>query len=525
MRSKIRYNRFFSNRYIVLAHLIIAVVFFVSMFFGPWYLTDDAGVPNLYKIYMNDTYVGTVKDKQTAHKCLQIAKEALTEDTQEITFMNADLRLEGVHSIIGTTTKSNEIIAKMTEILPNSVRQTLQRCYMLKINNYIVALSGVAEVEQVLQAAVDLYDGESNFDVSLRRDTGRAFNVLTADINSPDIKELSSIDRTSAGFTSLEDELFNEDYYKEELDFDDFELGLQNMEFGDKIEITECYLKPEEITPVEDAVRYVTEDQNKEVVYKVKSGDTLGGISIETGIPLEDIIAMNSDVLQSERSIIHIDQELIISVPRPTLTVSYMATEYREEEYDAEIIYVDNDDWYTTKKVTLQEPSAGFRRAVSNITYQNGEEYKVDVLKQEVLMEAVPKIVERGTKIPPTYIKPLYGGRLSSGFGYRNFRGSENHFGQDWACPTGTTIFASSGGTVTRAGWSSSYGYCVYIQHPGGFETRYAHNSKLLVKVGQNVSQGQSIALSGNTGDSTGPHLHFEIRINGKPVNPTLYLE
>ncbi len=488
-------------------------------------MKDDTGVPNLYKVYINDTYIGTVKNTQDAYKCFQIAKEELAEDTEEITYMNADLRLEGKHVIVGTADRSSHIIEKMREVLPENLHQTLQRSYMLKINNYIVALQGVEEVKQVLQAAVDLYDGDSGFEVKLRRDTGRAFNVLTADIILPETEETGSIDRTSAGFTVIEDALFNEEYYKEELDFDDFDLGLFNMQFGDKIEITECYLKPEDITPVEEAIKYVTENQNKEVVYKVKSGDTLGGISIETGIPLEDIIAMNSDVLQSERSIIHIDQELIISVPRPTLTVSYMATEYREEEYDAEIIYVDNDEWYTTKQVTLQEPSAGFRRAVSNITYHNGEEYAVDVLKQEVLMEAVPKIVERGTKIPPTYIKPLYGGRLSSGFGYRNFRGSENHFGQDWACPTGTTVFASSGGTVTRAGWSSSYGYCVYIKHPGGFETRYAHNSKLLVKVGQNVVQGQSIALSGNTGDSTGPHLHFEIRINGKPVNPTLYLE
>lgn len=139
-------------------------------------------------------------------------------------------------------------------------------------------------------------------------------------------------------------------------------------------------------------------------------------------------------------------------------------------------------------------------------------------------MEAVPKIVERGTQIPPTYIKPLSGGYLSSGFGYRSFRGGGYHYGMDWACPTGTTIYASSGGTVTRAGWSSSYGYVVYIQHPGGVETRYAHNSRLLVKQGQTVVQGQAIALSGNTGDSSGPHLHFEYRINGTAVNPKNYI-
>ena len=90
--------------------------------------------------------------------------------------------------------------------------------------------------------------------------------------------------------------------------------------------------------------------------------------------------------------------------------------------------------------------------------------------------------------------------------------------------PIGTAVMASSGGTVTRAGWGSGYGYVVYIQHADGRETRYGHLSKVLVSVGQKVSQGQKIALSGNTGRSTGPHLHFEIRINGQAVNPLNYL-
>ena len=486
-------------------------------------MKDDKEAFNLYKIYVNDTYVGKVKDKQTAHRCLQTAKEAIAEGTENITYMDANMRLEGVHAIAGFTTKKTRIVKNIKALLPETIQETLHRSYMLKINDYMVALASIDDVEHVLQQAVDLYDGDSDYDVSLKRDTGRAFNVLTAQIAGADSQTEGVIDRTTAGFTALEDELFNEDHYKEELSFDDFNLGMQSMEFVDKIEVTECYLQANEISPVEDAVRYVTEEQNRDVIYKVKSGDTLGEISISTGVPLEDIIAMN-DTIQNENSVIHVDQELVISMPRPSLTVSYTATEYREEEYDAEIIYVDNDDWYTTKKVTIQEPSAGFRRAVSNVTYHNGEVYETEILKQEVLMEAVPKIVERGTKIPPTYIKPLYGGRLTSTFGWRSFRGGGNHYGVDWACPTGTTIYASSGGTVTRAGWSSSYGYCVYIQHPDGLESRYAHNSRLLVSVGQKVNQGQAIAYSGNTGDSSGPHLHFEIRVNGKAVNPFNYV-
>ena len=116
---------------------------------------------------------------------------------------------------------------------------------------------------------------------------------------------------------------------------------------------------------------------------------------------------------------------------------------------------------------------------------------------------------------------------MSSGFGRRKAPtkgASTYHKGLDWAVPTGTAVMASSGGTVIKAGWGSGYGYVVYIDHGDGRQTRYAHLSKVLVKAGQKVVQGQKIALSGNTGRSTGPHLHFEILINGTHVNPLNHL-
>ena len=98
------------------------------------------------------------------------------------------------------------------------------------------------------------------------------------------------------------------------------------------------------------------------------------------------------------------------------------------------------------------------------------------------------------------------------------------HKGIGWATPVGTAVVASSTGTVVRAGWASGYGYVVYINHSDGRQTRYGHLSKVLVKVGDSVKQGQKIALSGNTGRSTGPHIHFEILINGSQVNPLEYM-
>ena len=94
-----------------------------------------------------------------------------------------------------------------------------------------------------------------------------------------------------------------------------------------------------------------------------------------------------------------------------------------------------------------------------------------------------------------------------------------------WPRPRGTPIFATADGVVVAAGRESGYGNVVRIQHEFGFETVYAHLSKIRVKVGQQVSRGVQIGDMGSTGRSTGSHLHYEVRVNGQPVNPMTYLE
>lgn len=112
--------------------------------------------------------------------------------------------------------------------------------------------------------------------------------------------------------------------------------------------------------------------------------------------------------------------------------------------------------------------------------------------------------------------------RFTSGFGYRWGR---LHAGTDFAAPHGTPIYSTADGVVTHADWSSGYGRLVKIQHEFGIETRYAHMSKIRVKTGQRVSRGERIGDMGNTGRSTGTHLHYEVRVGGEPVNPMIYIK
>lgn len=119
-------------------------------------------------------------------------------------------------------------------------------------------------------------------------------------------------------------------------------------------------------------------------------------------------------------------------------------------------------------------------------------------------------------------------GTLRSGVGIRSnpFGGSsrEYHKGQDISAPMGTSVIATADGTVTIAGWQRGYGWVVYIDHGNGISTRYGHLSRIDVTVGQTIRRGEQLGLVGSTGRSTGPHLHYEVRINGQPVSPLQYL-
>lgn len=111
--------------------------------------------------------------------------------------------------------------------------------------------------------------------------------------------------------------------------------------------------------------------------------------------------------------------------------------------------------------------------------------------------------------------------RLTSGYGMRWGR---LHAGTDFAGPIGTPVYSTADGVITHAGWSSGYGRLIKVQHEFGIETRYGHLNAIRVQVGQRVSRGDRIGDMGNSGRSTGPHLHYEVRVGGEPVNPMIYI-
>lgn len=502
----------------------------IAMLFIRGYVPFEKEGDNLFHVTVNGVNVGTVEDPAKAEQMLWEARYQVQSAKEGFTFLEAEVTCEGEEVLWGYVDDETYVRTNMLNVLRESARSGLKRSYTVKVNDYLVNLSTQDEVEELFQAAIDKYDDSGDFRVKLVHDQNREFSVFTTAVekrrNAADAEQTAE-NRMEAGaqvFLSSAGKVFEE---PKEMDFDDFDYGVLSMDLAENVEVIRAYLPENQISPVDEAIDHLVREQEVPKEYTIVSGDTLSEIALKVNVPMDKIVEMNSDMLDSINTPIRVGDKLIITVPEPELSVTRRETKYYEEIYDADTIYIENDSWFTNQQEVRQQPSAGFRKISVEENFVNDTVVERIILKQELIKEAVPLIVERGTKVPPTYIKPISGGRLSSGFGRRSAPtkgASSNHPGIDWATPTGTSVVASSGGTVSKAGWGNGYGYVVYIDHPDGRQTRYGHLSKVLVKVGQTVKQGEKIALSGSTGISTGPHLHFEIRINGTAVNPLNYV-
>lgn len=178
----------------------------------------------------------------------------------------------------------------------------------------------------------------------------------------------------------------------------------------------------------------------------------------------------------------------------------------------------------TAKVLTLKENHKVINKKNINVNGKiksiNNKAINAD---QEILTTSI--VNKNDTKNVNNFVlkKPVKGGITTSGFGDTISR-TASHNGHDWAVNTGTKVRAAAEGVVELAYFSESYGYNILINHNNGFKTRYAHLSEVKVSKGEKVEQSQVIALSGSTGFSTGPHLHFEVVKDGKRVNPIEYV-
>jgi len=255
--------------------------------------------------------------------------------------------------------------------------------------------------------------------------------------------------------------------------------------------------------------------------HRVAAGDTLFDLARRYGTTVDAIAAANT--LSSPHAL-QIGQELIIppkakvpaavaSAPRRQVSSSEASVAYRVQPGD-----------------TLFAIARRYGTTVEAIAAANGlpSAHRLRVGQRLVLpagRRLAPAALAVRAARPPLAARPALSwparGMITSRYGWR-YR--QHHDGIDLAAPWGTPIHAARAGRVVLAGWYYGYGRTVIIEHEGGLRTLYGHASRLLVRPGQVVRQGERIALVGCTGRCTGAHVHFEVRINGRPVNPLPYL-
>ncbi|MEW6308010.1 MAG: M23 family metallopeptidase [Bacillota bacterium] len=297
---------------------------------------------------------------------------------------------------------------------------------------------------------------------------------------------------------------------------------VHSLSFREDITFGPVHAVLEDIRSLETARLILERGTDQVNTYTVKSGDSLWSIATANQLTIADLRAANPDLTSD---FIRTGQQLSMVVPKPYLTIS--STERRvviESIPFAETVSTDDTRWPWDGYV-LTRGVAGAREVTYEIVRENMKEVSRTLQSSTLIREPVTQHRVAGTKLVPAmgtgrFVWPLMG-QLTSPFGPRV---GGFHSGIDIAAPLGTEIMAADAGIVVFSGIRGLYGNLVIVDHGGGsLVTYYAHNSKNLVRVGDTVVQGQVIALVGRTGRSTGPHLHFEVRVDGRFVNPLTF--
>lgn len=295
------------------------------------------------------------------------------------------------------------------------------------------------------------------------------------------------------------------------------------ISFVEKVEIKPIVTDPTEFSSEEELIKRLKGTDLKPIKYVVKEGDCVSCIAQQFNISQDTIYKNNPWI---ENDFINIGDELDLTVRQPKLSVK------TEEQYAETVsipsgVKVAYDATMRVGDSKVTNPGkAGKKKLTYQVTKVNGELVEEVVIKEETLEKAVPKQVVQGTKVikgvgTGAFVWPIKGPTITSKFGQRWGR---LHAGTD-AVSSNLNIKSSDNGKVMKAKYDSSYGNHVIVDHKNGYQTLYAHLSKISVEVGDILEKGDLIGVMGTTGRSTGVHLHFEIREKGVQLNPLKFLE
>ena len=511
---------------------------------------------NKVKVMINGKVVALAKSKEAGEEAYKTARLAYNEKGVqlldiEVTYEDVDKEKDAA-TIKGMRVLNGEKLSDaILEGFDTYMEKEKELAYTMRIDDYTVTVDNIESLVAILEDAQSKYDENDSFKVELNPPASRNTTMYEVGIVEKTAENaVNKIAPAKVGLTgessseqtaeqkeenSAEDTESSEESGKEETEqtsdekadkeeqipsLSGEEDGVKYVGFSEKIQVVETYVGKEQIKDKDTAYNEITSKNEEASIYVVEPGDCLSIIAEKNNMTVDEIKELNPGIESDDN--LYYDDRLNITVPKSAVQILVKKQETYQETYNEDVVYEDDDSMYIGETEVVQEGSSGTHTVTDLVTYKDDIECGREQLEETVEVAAVAQVVKRGTKSKPTYMYPVTNWAVTSTFGYRWGR---LHAGIDVGVPVGTTVRASRAGRVVTAGWVGGYGYCVIIDHGDGVSTRYGHLSQTIATVGQYVDQGEQIALSGNTGRSTGPHLHFEIRINGEAVDPAPYLE
>lgn len=454
-----------------------------------------------YSVSLSVLLVLTLTILTFSHVLNFINVQALLIEEQELATRSFEVYFDGIH--VGDVRDKQAIEDILTEL-----KTSIQRS-----NNSEIAISNT--IEYVASHTEDI-NIDSHNEILTRIRSQIEYNILAYCIK---------VDGEIVGrlLTLEEAEKILEDIkapYVQLLE----DGSIMDLSFAEEVEIVREEVSKFQIDEYDQLLMYLQKGTTEEKTHIVESGENVWVIANKYGITVEELRAANNG---SNLSLIYPGDELSLIVPKPFIAIQTIEVAVFEEKIPFETEYELVSWMYNDEYSTKNSGENGLKQVEAYVIRKNGIEVSREVLTETVLQEPVTKVMYNGTQDPPPkkgtgyFINPLPSGSVTSRYGSR---WGGFHQGLDIGGRTGTSIKAADGGTVIYSGWFGDYGYMVEIDHGGGFTTRYGHCSQLYVSVGEKVYQGKTIATVGNTGWSTGPHVHFEIRKYGSTVNPQSYI-
>ena len=308
---------------------------------------------------------------------------------------------------------------------------------------------------------------------------------------------------------------------------------VKSVDFQEEVSIEAGNVKVSEIQSPDKILEQIQEGKEEVKTHKVEEGESFWMIAHNNDLSVDELQKLNADIVPER---LQIGQEILLTKQEPLVNVIVTKEVTVEETIAHSTEYKDTTSLLKGESKVVTEGADGKKKVTYEVKEANGSTIEKNVVKEVVVAEPVTEVVNKGTgsiKISSrsaynsgggngTLAWPLSSNKITSPYGTRS-RGF--HSGIDLAAKTGTSVYAAAGGKVVLASWYYGYGNCIVIDHGNGLKTRYAHLSAYKVSNGATVSRGQLIGLSGNTGNSTGPHLHFEVIVNGSTKNPVNYLK